>query len=138
MALITPEDAQNKITVNSIPVERRLLESRALRRCELSECQAHCCSSGVYLGVGDAQKIIDHQQLVFPHLPADRHNVETWFDQTLEPDHDHPGGGMLVGTNVIADVTHPAGQTCVFLRPDRKCALQVASMAAGEHPWHLK
>jgi hypothetical protein len=39
---------------------------------------------------------------------------------------------------VISDPTHPAGQTCIFLTPDRLCALQAAGIASGEHPWRFK
>jgi hypothetical protein len=136
--MTTPNDNPQNLTINGLAVEGRLLESRPVRRCDLAECQAHCCSCGVYLNLEDAKKILDHQQIIFPHLPPERRNPEKWFDSTMEPDHDHPSGGMLTGTNVVRDPTHPAGQTCVFLRPDRKCALQVASIAAGERPWHLK
>jgi hypothetical protein len=134
---LLPDDTAPLI-VNGIAVERKLLESRPVRRCALNECQAHCCSCGVYLAVDHARMVMDKKEAILPHLPADRHNADTWFDWTQEPDHDHPGGGMLVSTNVVSDSTHPAGQTCVFLRPDRKCALQVASIAAGEGPWHYK
>ena len=126
------------ITVRGIPVDSKLLESRAVGRCDLAQCQAHCCSCGVYMNIAEATKILDHQDLIFPHLPAERHDTATWIDWTTEPDTDHPAGGTLVGTQVVQDPTHPAGQTCVFLRPDRKCALQVASIAAGQSPWHLK
>ena len=125
-------------TGNGIPVDSKLLESRAIRRCDLSECQAHCCSCGVYLSIADATKILDHRDLILPHLPAERHDTATWIDWTEEPEIDHPAGGVLVGTQTVKDPTHPAGQTCVFLRPDRKCALQVASLAAGQSPWQLK
>jgi Fe-S-cluster containining protein len=133
-----PQDNAESLIVNGIPVERKLLESRAVRRCELQECQAHCCSCGVYLNVDDAKRILAHKDMIIPHLGPDRRDPETWFDWTLEPDNDHPEGGMLAGTNVAKDPTHPAGQNCVFLRPDRKCGLQAASIAAGEHPWHFK
>jgi hypothetical protein len=136
--MISPPDNAESVNVNGLAVDRRLFESRPIQRCELGECQAHCCSCGVYLNVDDARKILAHQERILPHLPPDRRDPAKWFDDTMEPDHDHPTGGMLTGTTVVADPTHPAGQTCVFLRADRKCALQVASMAAGESPWHLK
>ncbi|MCX8025754.1 MAG: hypothetical protein N3A60_11175, partial [Thermanaerothrix sp.] len=43
-----------------------------------------------------------------------------------------------VHTRVYADPAHYAGSACVFLRPDYKCALQVAGEAAGYHPWRFK
>ena len=136
--MTTPQDDSTSLVANGIAVERRLMEVRPLRRCELHECQAHCCSCGVYLTVEDANKVLEHQETVLPHLPPERRDPETWFDWKLEFDHDHPNGGMLASTNVAPDSTHPAKQSCVFLRPDRKCALQVASIAAGQRPWFLK
>jgi hypothetical protein len=71
-------------------------------------------------------------------LPEERRDTNTWFDEVVEPDHDHPAGGQTMSTNVLDDPTHPSGSCCVFLRPDRKCALQAAGLAAGEHPWRFK
>jgi hypothetical protein len=136
--MTTPQDDPAPIIVNGIAVERKLLESRPIQRCALNECQAHCCTCGVYLDVNHAKMVMGHQETILPHVPVERRNPETWFDWKLEPDIDHPAGGMLASTNVAKDATHPAGQSCVFLRPDRKCALQVASLAIGEHPWHFK
>jgi hypothetical protein len=133
-----PQDDATNIVANGIAVERRLLESRPLRRCQLHECHAHCCSCGVYLTVEDARKVLAHEATVLPHMPVERRDSAAWFDWNLEPDDDHPQGGTLASTNVAPDATHPAKQSCVFLRPDRKCALQVASIANGQHPWHLK
>ena len=100
MTMITPQDEAEALIVNGIPVERKLLESRAIRRCELQECQAHCCSCGVYLNVDEAKRILAHQEMILPHLGPDRRDPDTWFDWTPEPDHDHPDGGMLASTNV--------------------------------------
>ena len=136
--MTTPGPNAEPLVVNGIAVERKLLESRPVRRCALNECQAHCCSCGVYLAVEHARMVVENKDRILPHLPPDRRDPEKWFDWNLEPDHDHPEGGMLASTNVASDPTHPAGQNCVFLRPDRKCALQVASIAAGERPWHFK
>ena len=126
------------LIVNGIAVERKLLESRTIQRCALNECQAHCCTCGVYLNVEHAKMVMANQETIMPHVPAERRDPASWFDWTLEPDVDHPEGGTLASTNVAKDATHPAGQSCVFLRPDRKCALQVASVAIGKHPWHFK
>ena len=88
--------------VNGIAVQRRLMESRSVRRCELTECQAHCCSCGVYLEVSDAKRILEHQDLVLPHVEPERRDPAQWFDWNLEPDHDHPNGGTLAATISVA------------------------------------
>jgi hypothetical protein len=135
---MTPQHNTAPLIVNGIAVERKLLEVRSVQRCALHECQAHCCSCGVYLTVEHAKRVMENKEVIMPHLPPERRDSTTWFDWTIEPDTDHPAGGMLASTNVASDPTHPAGQNCVFLRPDRKCALQVASVAIGERPWHFK
>lgn len=129
-----PED----LHLNGVALDARLLEARPIRRCTLDECQAHCCTGGVYISLQQAEDILAHQHLIRPHLPEARQDPGLWFDGSQEPDDDHPQGGPVTGTRVLPDLTHPVGETCVFLRPDRKCALQVAGLAAGEHPWRFK
>lgn len=133
-----PAPVEDPLIINGFTIDPQLFEARPLRRCELVECQAHCCGGGVAINLTQVEDILAHKELIFPHLPADRHDFETWFDGPLEPELDLPSGGMLTGTRVIPDPTHPAGTTCIFLRPDRKCALQAAGIAAGEHPWRFK
>jgi hypothetical protein len=124
--------------INGRAVDSGLLEARALRRCRLDECQSYCCSGGVWIHLRQVEDILAHQALIFPHLPPERHDTTKWFDGTLEPDTDYPEAGDCTGTAVVVDPTHPAGETCVFLRPDRLCALQAAGMANNEHPWRYK
>jgi hypothetical protein len=44
----------------------------------------------------------------------------------------------VLHSNVLPDRSHYGGTACVFLGEDAKCALQVASQAAGLHPWQWK
>jgi hypothetical protein len=125
--------------INGRAVDPGLLEARAMRRCRLDECQSYCCSGGVWIHLRQVEDILAHQDLIFPHLPPDRHDTSKWFDGEVEPDTDYPEAGDCTGTSVVEDPTHPAGQTCVFLRPnDRLCALQAAGIANNEHPWRYK
>jgi hypothetical protein len=126
------------LIVNGMAVEARLLEAKPMRHCRLEECQAHCCGGGVSISTQQAEDILAHAELIQPYLPPDRRDPLRWFDWVLEPEHDHPAGGTLTNTTVVADPTHPMGANCIFLRPDRKCGLQAASIAAGEHPWRFK
>ncbi len=119
-------------------VDPQLLEARPIRRCLPGECQSHCCGWGVDLNVKEAEDILAHAEVIQPHLPPERRDPALWFDGSSQPERDHPAGGTLTATNVIKDSTHPTGHNCIFLLPDRKCALQVASIAAGEHPWRYK
>jgi hypothetical protein len=134
----TLEETLEPLKVNGFAVHPGLLEARPIRRCNLDECQAHCCGWGVSIQTKQVDDILAHQELIKPHLPPDRREAAKWFDGELEPEEDHPAGGMVNSTSVVEDPTHPTGHNCVFLRPDRKCALQVAGIAAGEHPWRFK
>lgn len=126
------------LIINGVSVDAGLLETRPMRRCRVDECQSHCCTGGVYISVAQAEDVLAHQAHIQPHLPPERRDPALWFDGNVEPDPDHPAGGLVMGTRVLPDASHPVGESCVFLRPDRKCALQAAGLAAGEHPWRFK
>jgi hypothetical protein len=131
-------DEVEPLMINNWPIDRRLLERRALRRCNLGECQSMCCNGGVWIHTRQVADILAHVDLILPHMPPERRDPSQWFDGTDELDTDYPAAGNATGTAVVEDPTHPAGQTCVFLNADRLCALQAASIASGEHPWRFK
>jgi hypothetical protein len=131
-------DDTEPLLINGAAVDRGLLDARPIRRCRVEECQSHCCGGGVYISVEQVDDILAHADLIQPHLPEERRDPAQWFDGLVVPDDDHPAGGQTMSTNVLDDPTHPSGTCCVFLRPDRKCALQAAGMATGEHPWRFK
>lgn len=135
---MTTEAETEPLMINGRAVDPGLLEARALGRCRLEECQSYCCSGGVWIHLRQVEDILAHQDLVLPQMPTDRQDPSQWFDGTHEPDDDYPEAGPCTGTAVVPDATHPAGKTCIFLRPDRLCALQAAGMANGEHPWRYK
>jgi hypothetical protein len=125
------------IEIGSLKVDSHLLESRMVARCRLEECGSACCGHGVHVDLADATRIVQEADVVKPHLPPDRHDVDNWFDGDVGEDSDYPTG-LRVGTQVIEDKGHPAGTRCMFLRPDNLCALQVAAVANGRHPWDMK
>ena len=127
-----------RLMIGGRAVDRGMLEARAIGHCRLEECQSRCCSGGVYIHTRQVDDILAHQDLIIPHLPPDRRDPSTWFDGVIEPDDDYPEAGPCMGTNVVQDPTHISGQTCVFLTANRRCALQTAGIAAGEHPWRFK
>lgn len=131
-------DDSEPLMIAGRAVDPALLEARAMRRCQVEVCQSYCCSGGVWIHTRQVDDILAHQALIIPHLPPDRQDPAAWFDGSLEPDTDYPEAGSCTGTAVVTDPTHPAGQTCVFLLPDRRCALQAAAMARGDHPWRFK
>ena len=130
-------DRRDWISIGQLKIDPRLLETRPTSRCLVQECHGKCCGFGVYVDLAHASRVMEEAELIKPHLPADRQNVDDWFDGGVKEDSDFPTG-TKVGTQIIPDATNPAGTRCVFLRPDQRCALQVASVAAGRHPWDLK
>ncbi len=132
--MLTPQDWPQ---IGALKVDPRLLEVRPVAGCRLAECRAACCGHGVYVDLAHADRIVEEAELIKPHLPRDRHDVDNWFDGRVEEDSDFPSG-YRVGTQNIPDPGHPSGRRCIFLRSDNFCALQVTSMAQGKHPWDLK
>ena len=125
------------IPIGDLKVDARVLESRTVGRCRNEECRAMCCSHGVYVDLAHAGRIVEEAELIKPHLPREYHNVDNWFDGDVAEDADFPSGHR-VGTQVVPDPGKLEDTSCVFLRPDNRCALQVASLALGRHPWDLK
>jgi hypothetical protein len=50
----------------------------------------------------------------------------------------HSPGSMARKNQTIPNPEHLGGTSCIFLRRDQKCALQVAAEENGEHPWRFK
>lgn len=115
----------------------RMLASEPMRRCRLEECRAACCLYGVWVDAQEAEDILAHAELIRPHMPAGQEEPAGWFDGTRDAD-PYSRSGAVVHSTVLKDPEHYGGTACVFLRSDHKCALQVASAAAGLHPWRLK
>jgi hypothetical protein len=115
----------------------RLLQREPMQRCCLGECRAACCLYGVWIGVRQAEELLSKAEWISPYMPAGFEDPALWLDGRREPD-EHVPGGEVVHSRVLRDPSHYGGSACVFLRDDHKCALQVASVAAGEHPWRFK
>ncbi|MCS7059951.1 MAG: DUF3109 family protein [Anaerolineae bacterium] len=127
----------NPVFIDDTLIDSSLLSSKPVRRCDVHQCQARCCSDGVWLDVGQARRIREHAELIAPYLPAERRNPDAWFAEYHEDD--HMPSGAYTGTTTVTDPTHPSGETCVFLRPeDRRCAIQVACVAHNMSAWELK
>ena len=115
--------------INGLKIHPELLEMVEAERCVLHECQGACCRGGVWLDADDLKPIVPHVETIAANLPAERRDPDTWFSAP-EPDEDTPSG-VKIGTNVVDDPVRPGDTCCVFLRPDRLCALQVASRQLG-------
>ena len=118
-------------------VNPRLLKSEPLQRCILGECKAACCLHGVWIDRTEQQDILAHSDLIRPHVSPEWQEPVLWFDGREEAD-EHTASGMVVHSQVVEMPEHYGGTACVFLRADHKCALQVAAVENGLHPWRFK
>lgn len=108
-----------------------------MRRCQLGECRAACCLHGVWIDAAEWQTIRDQAELIIPYMPPGWDDPDLWIDERSDVD-PFSKSGKVVHSRVLPDVTHYGGTSCVFLRTDHKCALQVAADANGKHSWSFK
>lgn len=131
-------DKEVPLLAGGMLVDPVLLEERPVRPCARGECRSECCGEGVWVFLSEKQAILLHAAAIAPHLAPERRDPAAWFDGLAEPETDHPAGGTTDGTAVIPDPAHPSRESCVFLRPDARCGLQVAAIEDGDHPWRYK
>ncbi|HET7087328.1 MAG TPA: hypothetical protein VFL17_01635 [Anaerolineae bacterium] len=113
------------LMIQGIRIDPSLLKRGAIARCEVVECMAACCTGGVWLEPGEMPRILEWAETIKRHIPPERHDESTWFSAG-EPDENMPRGHEM-GTTTVNDPMRPGQTCCVFLRSDRKCALQVVS-----------
>ncbi len=119
--------------INGFKIHPEVVEEVYAARCVLNECQGACCTGGAWLDVEQLKAIAPHVASIAANLPEDRRDPNAWFSAPSD-DEDTPGEGAI-GTNVVDDPRRPGETCCVFLRPDRLCALQVTSQQLGnEYP----
>ena len=118
-------------------INPRLLQKEPMRRCRLEECRAACCLHGVWIDTAEWQAIRDQAELIIPHMPPGWDDPDLWIDERRDEDA-FSKSGKVVHSRVLPDGSHYGGTSCVFLRTDHKCALQVAADAHGLHSWSFK
>jgi hypothetical protein len=123
--------------VKSVIRSSRLSASVQLQRCDWPACGAACCYGGAWVDEAEAVDIRRHSALILPHMPEGAQDPRDWFDDRREPD-SHSLTGLVTHTRVVEAPGHYMGTACAFLRPDHKCALQLAGVAAGLGPWRFK
>ncbi len=121
----------------SYEINPRLLKSEPMQRCKLHQCKAACCLYGVWIDTQEWQNILAHADLIVPNMPEGYENPAGWLDGRQETD-EFSQSGQVLHSVVVDAPAHYGGTACVFLRPDHKCALQVAADTAGLHPWQFK
>ena len=94
-------------------------------------CASTCCMSGVFLDVGERDRILDHSKEIARQMDETQdQNPDEWFDSEERSDRDFPSG-RCVGTAVIND-------KCAFLNSAGHCSIQVAAVAEGLDRWEWK
>lgn len=118
-------------------INPRMFKSEPIQRCVLSQCNGACCIFGVWVDKKEKEDILIHAALIAPSMPEELRNPADWFAD-YEDEDEHSPSGIVVHTAVETRPDHYGGTACIFCRKDAKCALQVAAVAAGLHPWRFK
>ncbi len=118
-------------------VNPRMLMSEPLQRCKLGECKGACCVFGVWVDLREVDDIIRNAAVILPHMPEDARTPGEWFAPVEDNDKRSPSG-KVIHTAVENRPDHYRGTACIFCLADGKCALQVAAVANGLHPWRFK
>lgn len=115
----------------------KLKKAAPIQRCDWPHCKAACCIYGAWVDKLHANDILDQAGKIIPHIDAGHQSPDSWFDGQEEPD-DHALSGTVVHTTIVPNPYHYGGTSCIFLRKDFKCALQVAAEESSEHKWRFK
>jgi hypothetical protein len=113
----------DSVIVKGIRIDPDVLRKNAVQACAIGQCKAACCSTGVYLKEEEAPRILEWKAAVKACLPPDRQNELKWFLEEMPPGKQ----SLEMSTSTVDDSISPGRKSCVFLKPDRKCALQVVS-----------
>ena len=128
---------ETKKPVSASRINARMLESAPMRRCLLSECHGACCVFGVWTDQREMEDILANAALIKPYMPEGAENPADWFASYHDNDEFSPSK-LVVHTAVETRPEHYGGTACIFCLPDGKCALQVAGVKNGLHPWRFK
>jgi Fe-S-cluster containining protein len=98
--------------------------------CSMSNCRGRCCADGVDVDTAERERILQHAELIRPHMDETQdHNPANWF-QTPRPDADFPSG--------ICATTSLKENGCVFLNKDGQCVVHIAESQAPPGFGYLK
>lgn len=118
-------------------INPRLLASEPIRRCKLEDCLGACCIFGVWVDKREVADILKHAALILPHMPEDCREPADWFAGSQDNDPRSPSG-VVIHTGVENRPYRYGKMACSFWLDDGKCALQVAAVKNGLHPWRFK
>lgn len=114
------------LTIGDLVIDPGLLGLSRGERCRLEECKGGCCRNGVWVDAAHRDLVLSRAAEVRPHLPPERQDPGSWFDDE-EMVHSDFASGRGVPTAVFPDPFDSTLDTCVFRRPDGLCALQRAA-----------
>lgn len=123
--------------IKSLSISKRLFLLEPLQRCKLKDCFGACCEYGVWIDLKEKERILDHSNVIVTCMDEEHKNPEIWFDDEMEDD-SYTESGWVVHSRLVWKKQPFKRKTCIFLRSDHKCALQVASEKLKKHHWFLK
>jgi hypothetical protein len=118
-------------------INPRLKQTAQVQRCGWPDCHAACCIYGTWIDKAQANLILEQADLILPWMNPDTREPDAWFDGQEEDDQ-FTRSRRVRHTTVIPNPEHYGGTSCIFLRADHKCALQVAAEEIGKHHWYFK
>lgn len=118
-------------------VNPRMLQSEPMQRCVLHECHGACCVFGVWVDKRERDDILANAALIAPYMTPGTEDPVDWFASYEDHDEFSPSK-LVIHTAVETQPEHYGGTACIFLRPDHKCALQVAAVKNDLHRWRFK
>jgi Fe-S-cluster containining protein len=117
--------------IPELRIGREIVAGRFVPGCSMRNCNADCCSGGVYADLAERDEILKHAGIVRAQMDSDQqHDTALWFEPEPIVDADYPSGGAI-GTELHHD-------RCVFLNSKGMCVLQKAAAAAGMDRYALK
>jgi|LADL02.1.fsa_nt_gi hypothetical protein len=120
-----------------LTISARLFTPETLQRCKLNDCSGACCTYGVWIDLLEKEKIKAHSGIIRVCMDDVSDDPEKWFEDEIEKD-PFTESGWVVHTKLVWRKKPVKRKTCIFLRSDHKCALQVASEKLDKHHWFLK
>lgn len=122
---------------NKLSISPRMFFREPLHRCQLQECHGACCAYGVWIDLHEKESIEENAEIIASCMDPTEYAAGDWFIGDIEDD-SFTTRGKVIHTRLVDRFTPFERKSCIFLRSDHKCALQVASMELGKHHWFLK
>ena len=95
-----------------------VFNTRYAKGCSMSNCRGRCCADGVDVDIADRDRILQHADLIRPHMDEtqDRDSAN-WFQKPFA-DSDFPSG--------TAATTRLKSNGCMFLNKHGQCVVHIA------------